>query len=112
MALNCYAHIASYIASNYCYCIDLWFIQPPVDIFTVTFNESSTSVQLTCSLNIDIPSSVTVMWFLNNIVTPPHEVTTAGSTTTLLIENPQPSDVGDYQCSFIGLNMARVIVLG
>ena len=101
-----------YIAIYYCYYIDLQFIQPPVDLFTVTFNESSTSVQLTCSLNINIPSSVTVRWFLNNIITPPHEVITTGSTTTLLIENPQPSDVGDYQCSFIGLSMARVIVLG
>ena len=65
-----------------------------------------------CSLNIDIPSSVTVRWILNNIITPPHEVITAGSTTTLLIENPQSSDAGDYQCLFMGLNVDRVIVLG
>ena len=97
----------------YCYYIDLQFVQPPVGLFKVTFNESSSSVQLTCSLNINIPSSVIVMWFLNNnIITPPHEVITTGSTTTLLIENPQPSDAGDYQCSFIGLSLARTFVLG
>ena len=68
-----------------------------------------------CSLNIDIPSSVTVMWFLDSlsfIITPPNEVITAGNTTTLLIENPQPSDAGDYQCIFMKLNEGRVIVLG
>ena len=92
--------------------LDIQIIQPPVDLFTVSFNESSSSVQLTCSLNIDIPSSVTVTWFLNNIFTPPHEVITAGNTTTLLIENPQPSDANDYTCLFMGLDLQRVIVLG
>ena len=92
--------------------LDIQFIQPPVDIFNVTFNELSSSVQLMCSLNIDIPSSVTVRWFLNNIITPPHEVITAGNTTTLLIENPQLSDAGDYTCVFTELNKQRVIVLG
>ena len=65
-----------------------------------------------CSLNIDIPSSVTVRWYLDNIITPPHEVITTGNTTTLLIQNPQPSDAGGYQCLFMGLNEQRVIVLG
>ena len=65
-----------------------------------------------CSLNIDIPSSVTVRWYLNNIITPPHKVRTTGNTTTLLIENPQLSDAGDYTCVFMKLNMQRVIELG
>ena len=65
-----------------------------------------------CSLNIDIPSSVTVMWLLDNIFTPPHKVITTGNTTTLLIENPQPSDAGDYQCLFMELNVQRIIFLG
>ena len=66
-----------------------------------------------CSLNIDIPSSVTVRWFFNNfIITLPHEVITAGNTTILLIENPQPSDAGDYTCVFIGLNVQGIFVLG
>ena len=56
-----------------------------------------------CSLNIDIPSSVTVIWTYNNnlaITTPPNGVITAGNTTTLVIGNPQPSDAGVYQCVF------------
>ena len=58
---------------------------------------------VTCSLNITIPSTVTVMWLYNGSVvmtTPPNEVTQTGNTTTLLIRNPQPSDAGDYQCVF------------
>ena len=56
-----------------------------------------------CSLNIDIPSSVTVIWLhSDNIVmtTFPNEITQIGNTTTLVIENPQPSDTGVYQCVF------------
>ena len=55
---------------------------------------------------------MTVRWFLDNIFTPPHEVRTAGNTTTLLIENPQLSDIGVYTCVFMELNMQRVIELG
>ena len=98
---------------QYYYSIDVQIIQPPVNLFKVTFNEPSSSVQLMCSLNIDIPSSVTVRWFLDNVnIFTPHEVITAGNTTTLLIENPQLSDAGDYQCLFMGLNVQRIIVLG
>ena len=52
-----------------------------------------------CSLNVTIPSSMTVTWSHNGTA-PPNEVSTAGSTTTLVIRNPQPSDAGDYQCVF------------
>ena len=58
---------------------------------------------LTCSLNITIPSTVIVSWSHNGSVvmtTPPNEVTQTGSTTTLVIRNPQPSDAGVYQCVF------------
>ena len=57
---------------------------------------------LTCSLNVTIPSSMTVTWLHNGtiIMTPPNEVLTADSTTTLVIRNPQPSDAGVYQCVF------------
>ena len=53
-----------------------------------------------CSLNVTIPSSMTVTWSHNGTATPPNEVSTAGSTTTLVIRNPQPSDAGVYQCVF------------
>ena len=73
----------------------------------VTFSKSTDSVQLMCSLNIDIPSSVTVTWLHNGSIamtTPPNEVSTAGNTTTLVIVNLQPSDVGVYQCVFNDTN--------
>ena len=56
-----------------------------------------------CSLNIDIPSSVTVTWLYNGSITmttPPNEVLIAGNTTKLVIETPQPSDTGVYRCVF------------
>ena len=68
-----------------------------------------------CSLNVDIPSSVTVIWILDSsffMIAPPNEVTQTGNTVTLLIENPQPSDAGDYECFFVGLNKRRIIALG
>ena len=57
---------------------------------------------LTCSINVTIPSTMTVTWLHNGtiIMTPPNEVLTAGSTTTLVIRNPQPSDAGVYRCVF------------
>ena len=33
-------------------------------------------------------------------IAPSNEVTQTGSTTTLVIRNPQPSDAGVYQCVF------------
>ena len=73
------------------------------------------SVQLMCSLNIDIPSSVTVTWTYNgNLVmtAPLNGVLTAGNTTTLVIVDPQPSDAGAYQCIFRELGLQRLINLG
>ena len=75
-------------------------IYPPNDSQVVMFNNSSSSVQLMCSLNVTIPSSMIVTWSHNGTTTPPNEVLTAGSTTTLVIRNPQPSDAGIYQCVF------------
>jgi len=93
--------------------IDSQIIQPSDNSHTVTFTESSSSVQLMCSLNVIIPSNVTVIWTHNG--NPPSldsRVTQTGNTTTLLIENPQPSDAGQYSCTFGGLNLQRIITLG
>ena len=90
-------------------------IQPPVNLYMITFDESTDSVQLMCSLNIDIPSSVTVTWLHNgNLVmsTSPNEVSTAGNTTTLVMGNPEPSDAGVYSCLLSELNLQRFIELG
>ena len=69
------------------------------DSHTITFDESASFVQLMCSLNINISSSVTVTWLHNGsvVMTTP---TVTGSTTILQIENPKPSDAGVYQCVF------------
>ena len=90
-------------------------IQPPDNSHTVTFDETASSVQLMCSLNIDIPSSVTVTWTHNSnlvMTTPPNEVLTAGNTTTLVIGDLQPSDAGLYRCTFRELGLQRLISLG
>ena len=94
------------------------FIQPPADFYRVTFDESASSVQLMCLLNIDIPSSVTVTWlyYSNSFNLGPSDVITqAGTTTTLIIGNPQQSDAGVYRCSFRGIvenPIGRFIELG
>ena len=49
------------------------------------------------------------------MTTPPNQVSTTGSTATLVIGNPQPSDAGVYQCVFREMNTAllqRLIELG
>lgn len=69
-----------------------------------------------CSLNVIIPSSVTVTWSYKNnpllVIEPHNEVLTAGTTTTLVIGDPRPSDAGPYDCAFSGLNLQRIISLG
>ena len=105
-------HIATVV---FFVCADPQIIQPPDNFYTVTFDNSTSSVQLMCSLNIVIPSSVTVIWSYNSgpfLITPPNEVITAGNTTTLVIVDPQPSDAGNYDCAFNGLGLGRIILLG
>ena len=75
--------------------------QPSTDNDVQIVSPTATMVTLTCSLNVAIPSTVVVTWLHNtNLITDLSQITTTGSTTTLLIENPQPSDAGDYQCVF------------
>ena len=72
-----------------------------MDFYTVTFNDSTNSVELMCSLNINISSNMIVTWLHNGSITiPSNVVTTTGSTTTLPISDLQPSDAGVYQCVF------------
>ena len=58
---------------------------------------------LTCSLNITIPFNRFITWDHNgNIATTASNknATQNSHSTTLLIENPQSSDVGLYRCKF------------
>ena len=92
-------------------------IQPPTG-HTVTFDESTSCVQLMCSLNINISTNVIVTWIHKDspvIMIPPNEIITIDNTTTLVIGNLQSSDAGQYQCVFNdtvnGWTLSRHIVL-
>ena len=60
---------------------------------------------------------MTVSWIYDGnpiIIGPPYEVITVDNNAILVIQNPQPSYAGDYQCLFMGLDLKRtpVIILG
>ena len=75
--------------------------QPSTDDYVQIVSPTATMASVTCSLNITIPSIMIVFWEHNNtIFIDSSQITTAGNTTTLLIENLQTSDAGDYECVF------------
>ena len=77
--------------------------QPPTDNYVQRVSSTAAMVNLMCSLNITITTTMVVLWTppTNDILSPPLvNFYTTGNTTTLVIENPQPSDSGVYQCAF------------
>ena len=76
-----------------------YITQPSIDDYVQIV--STTMVTVTCSLNITIPFAVEVLWLHNITDVKVYGVSQTGNTTTLLISNFKPSDVGDYQCIFI-----------
>ena len=75
--------------------------QPSTDIDVQIVSPTATMATLICSLNITIPSTVIIFWIHNaSLITDRSQITKTGNTTTLLIENLQPSDAGVYQCGF------------
>ena len=76
----------------------------------VTFNNLTNSIQLNCSLNVTIPSSITVIWTYNDGPVDPNNVMQTDTTTTLLIRNPQPSDAGRYTCTFREVGRRRIML--
>ena len=75
--------------------------QPSTDNDVQIVSPIATMATLTCSLNVTIPFDAVVTWRHNNAINVPlNQTSTAGSTTTLTIENPQSSDDGVYQCVF------------
>ena len=75
--------------------------QPSTDNDVQIVSPTATMATLTCSLNVTIPSSAIVTWTHNNTCFIPFDQpSTAGSTTTLTIENLLSSDAGVYQCTF------------
>ena len=93
-------HLNTY--NNICILV-VQIVQPPADVHAITIIESTSSIQLMCTLNINIPSSVMVTWLHNDsdaMITSLYKVIKTGNTTTLVIGNPQPSDAGVYHCVF------------
>ena len=75
--------------------------QPSTDNDVQIVSPTATMATLMCSLNITIPSNVTIVWFHNNTILPSNQVSTTSDTTSLQIGDLQPSDAGVYQCLFI-----------
>ena len=71
--------------------------QPPTDNYVQRVSSTVAMVNLMCSLNITITEMVVVWIHANDILSPSHIF---GNTTTLVIESPQPSNSGVYQCMF------------
>ena len=91
--------------------------KPPFDNYEHVITPTTTMANLTCALNITVPSQILVYWRHNsNVFLGGNEVITAGNTVTLLLKNLQPSDLGDYECTFSNINTAwrlrRTITLG
>ena len=89
-------------------------IYPPVPFHLVTFNILTTSIRLSCSLGVTIPSSLNIIWTHNGSPVStiyPNDVIRAGNKVTLLIGNLQPSDAGVYHCTFTELNLNGSIEL-
>ena len=74
---------------------------------------------MTFSLNVTISHNMMITWLYNGsdiAQSPRYNIVQAGNTATLLIEDPQPSDAGVYQCvaddTVNGWILRRVIILG
>ena len=74
--------------------------QPSTDYDVQIVSSTATMANLTCSLNVTIPTSVIIIWKHDSNIIPPNEATQTGNTTSLQIENLQQSDAGIYQCVF------------
>ena len=94
--------------------------QPSANNYEQIIPPTATMANITCALNISIPSTIIVFWTHNGdtFITPqsPNEVIKNGPTVTLLLRNLQPSDLGDYKCEFINTKdrwiLRRTITLG
>ena len=85
--------------------------QPSTDYDVQIVSPTATMTSLTCSLNITIPSTVTVLWFHNNS-NAVNGKEKSNTTTTLTIRNFRTSSIGVYQCVFIeGWTLRRNILV-
>ena len=94
--------------------------QPSANNYEQIIPPTATMANITCALNITIPSIFMDSWTHNGdtFITPesPNEVIKNGPTVTLLLRNLQPSDLGAYKCEFINTRdrwiLRRTITLG
>ena len=91
--------------------------QPPTDNYEHVISTTATMANITCALNITLPSSITVYWTHNgNIFLQGNDVIIIGNAVRLLLKHLQPSDIGDYECVFSdadsGWRLKRTITLG
>ena len=90
--------------------------QPPADIDVQVIFPNVTRMNLSCALNVNIPSGMIITWLHNGNVevnlTTNREQT---NNSVTLRRNTQPSDAGVYQCVFsdtaIGLILKRKITV-
>ena len=91
--------------------------QPPADIDVQIIFPNVTSFNLSCALNVNIPSGIMITWLHNGNVevnlTTNREQTS--NSVTLRRRNIQPADSGVYQCvlsnTAIGLTLKRKIIV-
>ena len=75
--------------------------QPSTDNDVQIVSPTATMASVTCSLNVTIPSGMIVVWdHYGDFIPNSNNIITTGHSTTLLIQNPQSSDAGVYQCVF------------
>ena len=72
--------------------------QPSTDYDVQIVSSTATMTNLTCSLNVTIPSSVVAFWVSSSDSN--NRAIQSGSGTTLLLENLRSSNAGIYQCVF------------
>jgi len=76
------------------------FTQPLTDYDVQIVSPTATRANVTCSLNVTIPSNMIISWRHNDSLVSVASPNNATQTAMLLIRNLQPSDAGVYQCVF------------
>ena len=84
--------------------------QPSTDNDVQIVSPTATMATLTCALNVTIPPSMIVQWTRDNQRLPSEEPIDNATTTSLVIENFQSSDVGVYQCLFSDIFASKWIL--
>ena len=76
--------------------------QPSTNDYVQIVSRDATQLTLMCSLNITIPSGMTITWLHNDSVaaTTMTQDDQKINTVSLIQGRPRPSDAGVYQCVF------------